>query len=523
MFSPLIHRYIFLFGICTMGGSMLFGTVPTSTPQIILFANWVFEGNFKEKLSGIKSNRIFWILSSVFLMHILGLLHTSNTESGLNDIRIKVPLMLLPLVFFSTKPLNKKELHLLLALFVTGIIASSFWCIYYYYSHILIDLRKVSRFMSHIRFGLFINMGICTLVYFIVRSKKTIDRIISVSLIMYLLWFMLNFGLVTGLVLFGFISLAFLFYLIIKQNIKIKLLGFSVLVIGACLGIWFVNNEWKKNNFIDTSAANKPKQKSVTGRVYNKLGNNNQTENGFYLAYNIQYEELFSSWPKRSQIGILGNDKKGNSVMWTILRYMTSKGLTKDSAGLTQLTKADIENIEKGITNYKYADASPLKKRVKEFLSEYQDYKNGANPSGNTMLMRFEFWKAAIYIIKRNVWMGVGTGDAQAAFNKAYYRTETKLAHNWRLRSHNQFLAITVSFGILGLVLFIFSLVYPVFVLRKKLSGLYFAFLFIALISFLTEDTLESQSGVSFFAYFNTLFLWLGFNSNPEDETNQNL
>jgi O-antigen ligase len=151
--------------------------------------------------------------------------------------------------------------------------------------------------------------------------------------------------------------------------------------------------------------------------------------------------------------------------------------------------------------------------RVKGFLTEYQDYKHGANPSGKTMLMRFEFWKAAIYIIKRNVWFGVGTGDAQAAFHKAYYRTGTKLSHEWRLRSHNQFLAITVSFGMFGLALFIFSLVYPAFVVRNKLSGLYFIFLFIVVISFMTEDTLESQSGVSFFAYFNNLVLWMG-NSN---------
>lgn len=500
-----------------MGGAMLFGTVPTSIPQIILFSNWVFEGNFKDKFKSLKGNAIFWVLISVFLMHLIGLLNTTNMEAGLNDIRIKVPLILLPIVFFSTKPLDKKELNLLLSLFVTGIVLSSLWCIYYYYSHVIIDLRKVSRFMSHIRLGLFINMGIFTLFYFILDSKKTIDKIISALTILYLLWFMLNFGLVTGLVLFGLVSVAFTFYLMIKQNLKVKLTGFSALVIGACVGLWFINSEWKKNNIVDTTIQNQAKKKSASGRLYYPTGKSKQTENGFYLAYNIQYDEIYSGWPKLSKLGITQNDKKGNAVIWTLMRYMTSKGLTKDSVGLLQLSKADVENIENGISNYTYADASPLRLRVKGFLSEYQDYKNGANPSGNTMLMRFEFWKAAIYIIKRNVWFGVGTGDAQSAFNKAYYRTETNLTHEWRLRSHNQFLAITVSFGVLGLVLFIFSLIYPVIVLRKKLSGLYFIFLFIAVVSFFTEDTLESQSGVSFFAYFNSLLLWLGYSKAEED------
>jgi hypothetical protein len=499
-----------------MGGAMLFGTVPTSIPQIILFSNWVFEGNFKEKFRTLKGNKIFWILSSVFLMHLLGLFNTTNIEAGLNDIRIKVPLMLLPLVFFSTKSLDKKELNLLLSLFVAGIVLSSFWCIYYYYSHTIIDLRKVSRFMSHIRFGLFINMGICTLVYFIMEGKKTIDRIVSIFIILYLLWFMLYFGLVTGLVLFGLVSAAFVLYLIIKQNTKIKLVGLSALILGACVGIWFLNSEWKRNNFVDTSINNVPKEKSLSGRPYYPVGLKKQTENGFYLAYNIQYDELYKGWLKLSNREILQNDKKGNPLIWTMLRYMTSKGLTKDSTGLAQLSKEDVQNIENGITNYNYVGASPLRMRVKGFLTEYQDYKNGANPSGKTMLMRFEFWKAAIYIIKRNVWLGVGTGDSQAAFYKAYYRTDTKLSHEWRLRSHNQFLAIAVSFGVFGLALFIFSLVYPAFVLRKKLSGLYFIFLFIAVVSFLTEDTLESQSGVSFFAYFNTLLLWVGYSKKDD-------
>ncbi|HWY10843.1 MAG TPA: O-antigen ligase family protein [Bacteroidia bacterium] len=497
---------------------MLFGTVPTSIPEIILFSNWVFEGNYKEKWNTLKGHKLFWILSSVFLMHWVGLIFTSNLEEGLHDIKIKIPLMLLPLVFFSAKPLNKKELNLLLCLLVSGIVLSSFWCVYYSYSHVLLDIRKASRFISHIRFGLFINLGICTLVYFIMEQNSFRIKALSVFIILYLLWFMLAFSFVTGLVMFGLLAVIFVLYLIIKQSVKIKLIGFSLLVAGALTGLWFIHGEWKASNFIDTSTVNTLKQKSLNGRPYAKVKDNKHTENGFYVGYNIQYQELSSGWPLLSKLSIIQKDKKNNPVVWTLIRYMTSKGLTKDSVGLMQLNKTDVENIEKGITNYKYADASALRKRVKEFLWEYQDYKNGANPSGNTMLMRFEFWKAAAYIIHRNIWMGVGTGDAQKAFDKAYYRTNTNLSHEWRLRSHNQFLAITVAFGIFGLMIFLFSLFYPITILRKKLHGLYFMFFIITIISFLTEDTLETQAGASFYAYFNTLFLWLAYQGRGSDE-----
>jgi len=90
-----------------------------------------------------------------------------------------------------------------------------------------------------------------------------------------------------------------------------------------------------------------------------------------------------------------------------------------------------------------------------------------------------------------------------------YESMHSKLDLVWRLRCHNQYLAITVAFGFIGLFVFLFYLFYPAIVLRKKLHYLYWPFFLIALLSFITEDTLETQSGVSFFIFFQTLFLWL--------------
>lgn len=468
----------------------------------------------------LKGNKIFWALISVFLVHLLGLINTTNFGFGLSDIRVKVPMALLPLVFFSEKSLNKDEIKILFSVFILGVLLSSFWCTYYYYAHAVTDLRKVSRYMSHIRLGLFLDIAICVLVYCIFEDKRSSIKAIGVIIIAYLIWFLLKFGLVTGLILLGFVGAAFVFYIVIKRGLKIKVAGILVLLLGVFASIWFLNSEWQKNNFVDNSASNTQRQKSFSGRAYYPVGDNKQTENGFYLAYNIQFEEIYLGWPELSRVGVFENDKRGNEMLWTIVRYMTSKGLTKDSAGLAQLSKEDVGNIENGITNYKYATGSELRKRTKDLLSEYQNYKNGANPSGNSILMRLEFWKASIYIIKRNFWFGVGTGDVQTAFNKAYYRTQTKLSHEWRLRAHNQFLAIMVSCGIFGLLVFLFSLIYPVVVLRKELGALYYIFFCISVISFLTEDTLETISGVAFFVYFNTLFLWLAYHKQKEKDQN---
>lgn len=489
---------------------MLFGSVPTSVPQFILFGNWLLEGRFRYKIEVYKNNRIFWVLSSLFILHLTGLIHTHDITRGFEDIRIMVPAELFPLVFFTTAPLTEKEFKAVLYLLITGLILSAGWCLFYYATHPGIDPRKAARYMSHIRLGLFVNLGISTLVYLIMTEKSIVKRTLFVFLIIFLLYFMIKLSLITGLVLLIIISILFTIYSIFKQNNKIKTISVTVLLVLSGSIIYFLRSEWVASGYIADSPQNSIHKTSYSGRLcYSKI-NNKHTENGFYVALNIQDDELSGQWAKKSKISIEKPDTKGSPLRWDLIRYLASKGLSRDSSGVAQLSEEDVKNIEKGETNYKYVNATPLRKRIKEFLWEYEDYRENFNPSGNTVLMRLEFWKAAIYIIKRNVLFGVGTGDAQNAFNKAYYRINTNLVHEWRLRSHNQFLAVAVSFGLVGLFIFIFYLFYPVLKLRRTLHPLYYVFFAIAIISFITEDTLESQIGVTFFAYYNTLFIWLG-------------
>ena len=177
--------------------------------------------------------------------------------------------------------------------------------------------------------------------------------------------------------------------------------------------------------------------------------------------------------------------------------------------GVATLSQEEITAIENGHTNYKYTINSGLGSKWRSLVWEYTKYKRGENPSGQTLTMRLEFWKNATYIIYMNPVFGVGTGDIQDSFNAMYEQTKSKLDPVWRLRCHNQYLAITVAFGFVGLLIFLFYLFYPAIVLRNKLHYLYWPFFIIAVLSFITEDTLETQSGVTFFIFFQALFLWL--------------
>jgi hypothetical protein len=230
-------------------------------------------------------------------------------------------------------------------------------------------------------------------------------------------------------------------------------------------------------------------------------------ENGNLVTVNRNLFELEKEWNRLSQIKFDQKDKKGNQIQYTAIRYIASKGFTKDSLGVVSLTKQDIENIENGNSNYKYNLNSGLGYKWREIVWEYNRYLKGENPSGHTLIMRLEFWKTAVYIIKNHLLFGVGTGNIQDAFNEAYIQTNSPLALSWRLRCHNQYLAMGVAYGLFGVLLFITFLLAPIIILKNKLHFLFWPFYLISILSFLTEDTLETQAGVNFFIVFYALFL----------------
>jgi O-antigen ligase len=122
-------------------------------------------------------------------------------------------------------------------------------------------------------------------------------------------------------------------------------------------------------------------------------------------------------------------------------------------------------------------------------------------------MQRMEYWKASWQIIKEHWLFGVGTGDMNIAFARQYDKMHSPLDKKWRLRSHNQFLSITVGFGIFGLLWFLFVLAYPFSLKSIRKDYYYFVFFIILLLSMTSEDTIESQAGLTFFVFFCALFL----------------
>ena len=182
----------------------------------------------------------------------------------------------------------------------------------------------------------------------------------------------------------------------------------------------------------------------------------------------------------------------------SLLRYLSSKGLRKDSIGVNQLSKEDVAAIERGVSNYYYVEHGGIDARLHKALWELKRKKEGQSPYNNSISMRFFFWENALEIIKDHFWLGTGTGDVQDEIKRQYEKSKfDNYPKIWR--THNQFLTVIISGGIFGFLLFMGSWV----LLYKKMPSanyLYHVGYLLVFMSMLWEDTLETQAGSSIVA-----------------------
>jgi hypothetical protein len=223
----------------------------------------------------------------------------------------------------------------------------------------------------------------------------------------------------------------------------------------------------------------------------------------------IAWGELTRTWKQRSAIHPDSLDARKQPLKGTLIRYLTSRGLDKDSVGVWSLTPHDIKMIESGKTSYLSGTKKGLANRLDKIFFEIDNYRNGGDPSGNSVTQRLEFWKCALAIIAENPINGVGTGDVNDKFQQQYEASQSQLDKAFRLRSHNQYLTYSVALGIPGGLYLIMTLLYPLTRRRFRSDFLYVAFATVSILSFMTEDSLETQAGVTFFTFFSCMLLFI--------------
>lgn len=117
-------------------------------------------------------------------------------------------------------------------------------------------------------------------------------------------------------------------------------------------------------------------------------------------------------------------------------------------------------------------------------------------------------WGCCIDILNENkVWLqGVGTGDV-TPFLQSCYQKKQFWGHLYKYNAHNEYMEELVRLGLLGLTVFVFSLVFPLISAFRQQNYLYAYFILVFMLVCVTESFLSRQKGVIFYAFFNAVLI----------------
>ncbi len=508
------HRWLFLIGLSLVAIGLPLSKAFMSIGGIVLSINFLIEGDLKTKFKKLISSPVILLLISVFLMHIVALIWTSDFAHAFKDLRVKLPLLLFPIVIPLSKPLLKKEMLLVLGVFASGVILTSFLSTYEYFQikdNPSFDFRSISLFTSHIRYALMVCIAYLILLNFAWNEKNnTVARASYILLAFWLSVFVFILQSMTGVVAWLLCSYLLLIYTLayLKSNV-FRLITLTAITSTPLLILAYIAlhvDAFYPDHQPDFSQL---ETRTTAGGIYEHDTTNFTLENGYYINFYISNFELEQEWKKRSELPLWeGPNSEEKPVYATLKRYLTSKGLRKDSVGVNSLTEEDVRAIENGVANVRFTYGNPIDNRVYTVIWEFDRMMNEKRVQGHSVTQRFLFWKTGFNIFKENWLLGTGTGDINASYENMYNKTNAEISKKFRKRTHNQYLAFGITFGIIGLAIFLLSIILPFFTMKSANSFLYIGFAIVLYASMLNEDTLETQTGVTLYAFFNVLLLF---------------
>ena len=498
------HHYFYQLGIIALAVAMPLSHFVMGLASFLLFLNWIAEWNWREKRMLLRKNRQGLWFAAFYLVYAIGLIHVTDWSAAGKEMLTKLPFLLSPLVVITSKPLDNRELHSVFSAFILATLFGCCWNFGYAQTHVLDNIRQISRFIDHIRFSLCVVLSIVFCFHHLLHplNEKGYLRYIYLIISFLLFSYLLYAQTLSGVIILMILALCFIFHLVDNQkNSKLKwILGvfMGLLLTAVVFYALFITYDY----FHVKDPAPDFTEQTASGNPYS-FENDPLVENGHYIGYYVCEKELQTAWAMRS------DTMYDELTSATLKRYLNSLGMRKDSAAVMSLSDKDIRNIEHKTANIYYTHTGNLRRALYETYFGFSLYKKYGFINESSLLERIELWRASWQIIHKNWLFGVGIGQQRAALDRQLEYQHSPIADKKKNRgSHNQFLTFWLAAGIIPVAYFCFLLIYPFVRMRNRITFVYFALILLLFLSMLVEDTLNAQTGRMMYTIFVPLLLF---------------
>jgi O-antigen ligase len=130
-------------------------------------------------------------------------------------------------------------------------------------------------------------------------------------------------------------------------------------------------------------------------------------------------------------------------------------------------------------------------------------------PIDNSIDMRQIIWRMDMHMLRKHWIGGVGPGRIRTELEHLYFALSTMAGVPMAYYdTHNEYLNIWISFGVIGLLLFLGILAVQFFKAIRNRAHLYICLLVLLSICCMTENVLANQRGIIFCAFFSSLLFF---------------
>jgi O-antigen ligase len=123
----------------------------------------------------------------------------------------------------------------------------------------------------------------------------------------------------------------------------------------------------------------------------------------------------------------------------------------------------------------------------------------------NSVNSREEIMRSGMQMAADNIFTGTGSGDVTSDLVEYYKQNNFQQGVKGRYNAHNEYLQVLLETGFAGLIFFILIFIYSIRHALQRRNFIYLTFLLLFMINIATESMLKTQSGVVFYAVFNSL------------------
>ncbi|HKB43633.1 MAG TPA: O-antigen ligase family protein, partial [Chitinophagaceae bacterium] len=248
------HTIIFILVIIMMA-SFFFSRALLSLTMMVFVLFCFFHRDIKSHIRNFFSSPLLWSMSLLFFLPLLSGLWSEDKKEWLDIVRIKLPLLFLPLAFAGPPDsyrdqFSKKQWEWLAFIFIALVTAGTVWSMFHYvtnmtavheeYLHAKTMITPLIN--DHVRFSWVVSVSVFLSAWFLFLKRKE-NKLVAWVLLMITLWLILFLHILaarTGLLSFYLFIFFIIFWLIFKKAKPLYAIILFAIVISLPLAAYFL-------------------------------------------------------------------------------------------------------------------------------------------------------------------------------------------------------------------------------------------------------------------------------------------